>query len=68
MAKRPKLDEEEVAKLMRLIVRVRAGASLGEIAETLNAMGIATPRGGRWNARSVAKALERVQEARNEPE
>jgi hypothetical protein len=53
MAKRPKLDEEEVAKLMRLIVRVRAGASLGEIAETLNAMGIATPRGGRWNARSV---------------
>lgn len=48
MAKRPQLDEEEVAKLMRLIVRVRAGASLGENAEMLNAMGIAKPRGGRW--------------------
>jgi hypothetical protein len=67
MAKRPKLNEEEVAKLMWLIARVRAGASLGEIAETLNAMGITTPRGGRWNAQSVSKALERAQEARREP-
>jgi Recombinase len=67
MAKRSKLDEEEVAKLMWLIARVRAGASLGEIAETLNAMGITTPRGGRWNAQKVSKALERAQEARSEP-
>jgi hypothetical protein len=58
MAKRSKLDEEEVAKLMWLIARVRAGASFGEIAETVNAMGITTPRGGRWNAQSVSKALD----------
>jgi hypothetical protein len=35
MAKRPKLEEKEVAKLTWLIARVRAGASLAEITETL---------------------------------
>jgi DNA invertase Pin-like site-specific DNA recombinase len=38
----------------------RAGAtSLREIAEALNARGIATPRGGRWYAQSVANVLAR---------
>jgi Recombinase len=48
---------------------VRSGAvSFADIAEKLNAQGIAAPSGRRWNARSVAKALERAQEARREPE
>jgi hypothetical protein len=75
MAKRPKLDEEEAVKLMRVIHEiVRSDAhpvtSFKDIAETLNAMGITTPRGRRWNARSVARVLEEraAQQARNEPE
>jgi hypothetical protein len=38
----------------------KAGArTLREIAEVLNARGIATARGGRWYAQSVANILER---------
>jgi len=74
MAKRPELDEEEAAKLMHNPRVVRSDAhpvtSFKDIAETLNAMGITTPRGRRWNARSVARVLEEraAQQARNEPE
>jgi hypothetical protein len=74
VAKRPKLDEKETAKLMRVIHEiVRSGehpvTSFKDIAEILNVRGVAAPRGGRWNARSVAKVLERsAQEARSEPE
>ncbi len=39
----------------------KAGArTLGEIAEALNARGIATARGGQWYAQSVANILERA--------
>jgi DNA invertase Pin-like site-specific DNA recombinase len=39
----------------------KAGArTLREIAEALNARGIATPRGGQWYAQSVANILERA--------
>ena len=39
----------------------KAGArTLREIAEALNARGIATPRGGQWYAQSVANVLARL--------
>jgi hypothetical protein len=39
----------------------RAGArTLREIAEALNARGIATARGGQWYAQSVANILQRA--------
>jgi len=37
----------------------RSGASLHQIADALNARGIATPRGGRWYAKSVSNTLAR---------
>jgi DNA invertase Pin-like site-specific DNA recombinase len=37
----------------------RSGASLHQIADALNARGIATARGGRWYAKSVSNALAR---------
>jgi DNA invertase Pin-like site-specific DNA recombinase len=38
----------------------RAGArSLHQVAEALNARGIATPRGGKWHAKSVSNVLAR---------
>jgi hypothetical protein len=36
-----------------------SGASLHQIADALNARGIASPRGGRWYAKSVSNALAR---------
>jgi DNA invertase Pin-like site-specific DNA recombinase len=37
----------------------RSGASLHQIADALNARGIATARGGRWYAKSVSNVLAR---------
>jgi DNA invertase Pin-like site-specific DNA recombinase len=37
----------------------RSDASLHQIADALNARGIATPRGGRWYAKSVSNVLAR---------
>jgi hypothetical protein len=37
----------------------RSGASLHQIADVLNARGVATPRGGRWYAKSVSNVLAR---------
>jgi hypothetical protein len=65
MAKRSKLDEEEVAKLMLLIARVRAGASLGEIAETVKRHG----HHASWRSMECPERVEgvgRAQEARSE--
>jgi Recombinase len=59
---------EDAAKLMRAVREaVRSGARAGmtsynEIAEMLNAKGIAAPQAGRWTAQSVATALERARE------
>jgi Recombinase len=39
----------------------KAGATtLREIAEALNARGVATARGGQWHAKSVSNILERA--------
>jgi Recombinase len=39
----------------------KAGATtLRQIAEALNARGVATARGGRWHAKSVSNILERA--------
>jgi hypothetical protein len=59
--KNPEKDEEaatDVMPVIRDIVRESAGTtSLKDIADRLNARGIATPRGRRWDARSVARVL-----------
>ncbi len=39
----------------------RAGATLASIAATLNATGIATPRGGTWTPTQVSRVLERAE-------
>jgi hypothetical protein len=50
------------AKVLPVIQHAqKAGArTLREIAEALNARGIATARGGQWHAQSVANILERA--------
>jgi hypothetical protein len=66
--------QEDTAKLMRAVREaVRLGARAGttsykEIAEMLNAKGIAAPQARRWTARSVATALERARETGSESE
>jgi DNA invertase Pin-like site-specific DNA recombinase len=56
------LADRQAANVVPLIREVqRAGAkSLRDIADALNARGIATPRGGRWYATSVRNALARA--------
>jgi hypothetical protein len=40
----------------------KAGAkTLRQIAEALNARGVATARGGRWHAQAVANVLQRLE-------
>jgi hypothetical protein len=66
--------QEDAANLMRAVREaVRSGAravmtSYNEIAEMLNAKGIAAPQARRWTAQSVATVLERAGEARSESE
>jgi hypothetical protein len=61
--------QEDAANLMRAVREaVRSGARAGmtsynEIAEMLNAKGIAAPQARRWTAQSVATVLERAREA-----
>ena len=67
----PKLAEARKAALERNVANANStlqtcspsfassGASLHQIADALNARGIATPRGGRWYAKSVSNALAR---------
>jgi len=51
---------QHAAKVLPVIREIkRSGASLHQIADTLNARGIATARGGRWYAKSVGNALAR---------
>jgi DNA invertase Pin-like site-specific DNA recombinase len=54
--------ERHAAKVLPIIREIqRAGAkSLRAIAGALNARGIATARGGRWQAQTVANALARA--------
>ncbi|MBX5165704.1 MULTISPECIES: recombinase family protein [unclassified Rhizobium] len=51
----------EAQRLIKVVGPLReAGQSLAKIAETLNEMGIATPRGGTWSAVQVSRVIERV--------
>lgn len=50
----------EAAKVIKLIAPMReAGASLGHIARTLDEMGIATSRGGKWTPMQVSRVIDR---------
>ena len=51
---------QHAAKVLPVIREIkRSGASLHQIADALNSRGIATPRGGRWYAKSVSNVLAR---------
>jgi DNA invertase Pin-like site-specific DNA recombinase len=56
------LADQHAANVLPVIREIRrAGAtSLHQIADALNARGIATPRGGQWHASSVRNALARA--------
>ena len=66
--------QEDTANLMRAVREaVRFGARAGmtsynEIAEILNAKGIAASQAHHWTAQSVATVLERAREARSASE
>jgi DNA invertase Pin-like site-specific DNA recombinase len=50
------------AKLSHLVLNYRSqGLSLAKIAQHLNLIGVATPRGGDWHAQSVKNLLDRLQ-------
>ncbi|MBB4272332.1 recombinase family protein [Rhizobium mongolense] len=50
----------EAAKVMKVIQPMtEAGASLSHVARTLDEMGIATSRGGKWTAMQVSRVIER---------
>jgi len=52
--------EAEAAVIARVVDLRNAGQTLQEIADTLNAEGISTKRGGRWYPTTVKNILERV--------
>jgi DNA invertase Pin-like site-specific DNA recombinase len=56
------LADRHAANVLPVIREIqRAGAkSLHQVAASLNARGISTPRGGRWYAKSVSNVLERT--------
>ncbi|APO74581.1 resolvase/recombinase protein [Rhizobium etli 8C-3] len=52
--------DTEAAKVMKLIAPMKeGGSSLSNIARTLDVMGIATSRGGKWTAMQVSRVIER---------
>ena len=52
--------DQHAANVLPIIREIqRSGASLHQIADALNVRGIATPRGGRWYAKSVSNTLAR---------
>lgn len=53
-------NEAEAAVIARVADLRNAGQTLQEIADTLNAEGISTKRGGRWYPTTVKNILERV--------
>jgi hypothetical protein len=56
-----KAEADRYAANVLPIIREKAGArTLREVAEALNARGIATARGGHWYAQSVANILARA--------
>ena len=53
--------DQDAARLADVLIPMRAaGASLREMASRLEALGIPTARGGQWQARQVARILDRL--------
>lgn len=54
--------DQRAGKLAGIVLPLRErGSSLREIATTLNAAGLATPRGGEWQAVQVKRLIERLE-------
>lgn len=54
--------QKRAQKVAAMVVPMRdAGKSLREIAEALNAAGVQTARGGKWQASQVMRTLERLE-------
>jgi len=53
-------NENEAAVITHVVYLRNTGKTLQEIADTLNAEGISTKRGGRWYPTTVKNILERV--------
>ena len=54
--------QKRAQKVAAMVVPMRdAGKSLREIAEALNAAGVQTARGGKWQASQVMRTLERIE-------
>jgi len=59
-AARAKADEFAAKVLPTIQARKAAGVSLAAIADELNALGVATARGGAWHPSTVRNALQRA--------
>ena len=54
--------QTEAERFIKVIRPLReAGQTLTAIADTMNDMGIATSRGGRWSATQVMRVLDRTE-------
>jgi DNA invertase Pin-like site-specific DNA recombinase len=61
--KRTKAADKQARKFAKVIVPLKQqGLTLEAIAERLNQMGIATVRGGTWEAKAVSRVLDRLGE------
>jgi len=58
-------NETEAAAVERMAEMREAGTSYAAIAETLNAEGVQTKRGGRWHPSTVQRVLDPVAQAKN---
>ncbi|ULJ70634.1 recombinase family protein [Rhizobium gallicum] len=66
-AKRTKAADRQATKFAKIILPLKQqGMTLKAIAERLNEMGIATVRGGAWEAKAVSRVLDRVMPEFNE--
>ena len=62
-AKRTKAADKQAERFAKIIVPLKEqGMSLKAIADRLNEMGIATVRGGTWEAKAVSRVLDRLGE------
>jgi DNA invertase Pin-like site-specific DNA recombinase len=60
-AKRTKAADKQAKKFAKVIVPLKQqGLALKAIADRLNEMGIATVRGGTWEAKAVSRVLDRL--------
>ena len=60
--------DQRASKLAGIVLPLRQqGSSLREIAIALNHAGLATPRGGEWQAVQVKRLLERLEGGACEP-